>query len=443
MEDWLTHRARTLPDRLALRAEGRDLSYAQLDAAAGRTARHLAASGVRAGDRVATTLPPGVDFAALLHALPRLGAVLVPLNTRLTAGERRAQVEAAAPRLVVEAPVEGEQAELEPAGEVDPHAPHAVLFTSGTTGAPKPVTLTYGNHRASALASAWNLGVAPDDRWLCVLPVFHVGGLAILLRSAIYGTAAVVHPSFDVDAALGSLGGGEATLVSLVPTQLRRLADAGLAEAPALRAALLGGGPVPRDLLEWAAKRGFPALQTYGMTETASQIATLRAEEALARAGSAGRPLPGVRLRIAADSGEILVRGPMVAPGAVAADGWLHTGDRGRLDGEGFLWVEARLAEVIVTGGEKVAADEVEEVLRSHPAVLDAAVVGEPDREWGERVVAYVVLAAEASEGQLVAHCRERLAAYKAPRTVRPVTELPRTASGKTARRRFARGAGK
>ncbi|MDP8943772.1 MAG: AMP-binding protein, partial [Actinomycetota bacterium] len=392
---------------------------------------------------VAITLSPGVDFAALLHALPRLRAVLVPLNTRLTAGERRAQLDAAAPRLIVDAPLEGDEAELEPPGELDPDAAHSILFTSGTTGAPKPVALTHGNHLASALASAWNLGVAPDDRWLCVLPLFHVGGLAILLRSAIYGTAAVVHPAFEADAALASLESGEATLVSLVPTQLRRLADAGLGAAPALRAALLGGGPLPRDLLAWAAERAFPALQTYGMTETASQIATLPAAEALARAGSAGRPLPGVKLRIAAEREEILVRGPMVARTAVGPDGWLHTGDRGRLDDDGFLWVEGRLDEVIVTGGEKVAAGEVEEALRSHPAVLDAAVLGEPDRDWGERVVAYVVLRAEATEGQLVAHCRERLAAHKAPKAVRRVAELPRTASGKTARRALGRAAGK
>ena len=442
MEDWLTHRARTLPDRLAIRADGRDLTYAELRAEAGAVARRLAARGVRPGDRVATTLPPGVDFAALLHALPRLGAVFVPLNTRLTAGERRAQVDAVAPRVVVEAPLDGGEADVPRAGDVDPDAPHSVIFTSGTTGAPKPVTLTYRNHRASALASAWNLGVAPDDRWLCVLPLFHVGGLAILLRSAIYGTAAVVHPRFDEQAALRSIASAEATLVSLVPTQLRRLAAAGLERAPALRAALVGGAPVPRALLEWAAARGVPALQTYGMTETASQIATLGAAEALRRGGAAGRPLPGVELRVSPADGEILVRGPMVAPEAPGPDGWLHTGDRGRVDGEGYLWVEGRLDDVIVTGGEKVSAAEVEGALLAHPAVVEAAVVGEPDREWGARVAAYVVLAGEVPRDELVAHCRARLAGYKLPRAIYPVRELPRTASGKVARTalvRFAR----
>jgi O-succinylbenzoic acid--CoA ligase len=181
---------------------------------------------------------------------------------------------------------------------------------------------------------------------------------------------------------------------------------------------------VPRDLLEWGAQAGRPLLQTYGMTETCSQIAT-------ASAGSAAaRPLPGVQLRIGPD-GEILVRGPMVSPGALAADGWLHTGDRGRLDDDGSLHLSGRIKDTIVTGGENVAAAEVEEALVSHPAVADAAVVGRPDPEWGEAVAAFVVLDREATDAELAAHVRERLAGYKVPRTITRVEDLPRTASGK------------
>jgi O-succinylbenzoic acid--CoA ligase len=445
LDDPLAASARRRPEALALRAEGADLTYAQLDALAAGTVARLADSRVGRGDRVATTLPPGVAFAALLHALPRLGAALVPVNTRLTSAERSALLEQAAPRLVIEEPVDAEPLVAgagDPPPPLDPDAPHAVLFTSGTTAAPKPVALTYANHRASAMASAENLGVEPDDRWLCVLPLFHVGGLAILLRSALYGTAAVVHERFDVSSALRSLGGGEATLVSLVPTQLHRLREAGLGEtigAPALRAALLGGGPVPRELIEWAAERGLPVLQTYGMTETASQIATLPAAEAARKGGSAGRPLTGVELRIADPDGEILVRGPMVAKGELAGDGWLHTGDRGRVDEDGFLWVEGRLKDVIVTAGENVSAAEVEAALAEHPSVAEAAVVGAPDAEWGERVVAYVVLSGPADGAELVAHCRERLAGYKAPREVRVLADLPRTASGKVRREALSR----
>lgn len=436
-----------------------------------------------AGDRVATTLPPGLAFAELLHALPRLGATLVPLNTRLSGAELRWQREDCAARLLVEEPPGGEEADLSLQTHVDPDAPHSVIYTSGTTAQPKAVVLSYGNHLASAIACAWSLGVAPDDRWLCVLPVFHVGGLAILMRSALYGTAAQLEERFDADAVVAELGAGAVTLVSLVPTMLRRLAAAGLTQAPALRAALLGGAPCPPDLLAWAAEQGVPVVASYGMTETASQIAALPAHEAIAalrkpaaapahetaphEAAAAGRPLPGVELRIVLD-GEILVAGPMVAAGARDPDGWLHTGDRGRIDADGLLWVEGRLKDVIVSGGENVAAAEVERALLTHPAVTDAAVVGRPDSEWGEVVVAYVVpsgstqdsgasrsppgapgaLPAEAYPAtattdaalsrELIEHCRARLAAYKAPRAIRTVSELPRSAAGKLLKRELA-----
>ncbi len=411
------------------------VTYAELRAAAVRTARRLAALGVGEGDRVATTLPPGRTFAELLHALPLLGAALVPLNTRLTAAERAWQLEHCAARIRVEEPLDGDEADVAPR-PLDPEAEWALLFTSGTSGTPRAVSLSHANFAASAFSSAWNLGVDPDDRWLCVLPLFHVGGLSILTRSAVYGTTAVIHESFDAERVRDALEAGEVTLASLVPTMLRRLVDAGLERAPALRAALLGGGPVPHDLLDWAGERGLPLLQTYGMTETCSQIATLGAAEAAAMTGSAGRPLPGVELSVSED-GEILVRGPMVSRGALAGDGWLHTGDCGRLDDEGYLWVEGRRGDVIVTGGENVACAEVERVLELHPAVVEAAVVGAPDPEWGELVTAYVVLSNGVADDELVAHCRDHLAAYKTPRRLHRVSELPRNAAGKLMRGRL------
>src|SRR4051794_7609013 len=268
---------------MALVADGQTFTYRDVDRAASVTARQLAADGVGAGDRVATTLPAGMELVTLLHALPRLGAVLVPLNTRLSAAELRWQLEDCSPQSTVDSPLSGPEADVELRTSVDPGDPQTLIYTSGTSGRPKAIVHTYGNHRASALASAWNLGVDPDDRWLCVLPLFHVGGLAILLRSAIYGTAAVVHDGFDADEVAHAFTCGGITVASLVPTMLRRLIDAGLERAPALRAVLLGGGPVPRDLLEWSAERGLPVLQTYGMTQTSSQIATLTAAEAVGR----------------------------------------------------------------------------------------------------------------------------------------------------------------
>ena len=434
MDDWLTRHG----EHPALITAAGATTYAELAEGAARTARRLAALGVREGQRVATTLPPSLAFAELLHALPLIGASLVPLNTRLTSGERRWQLEDSGARLCVEEPLDGEEAEIEARRAPDLDSEHSVIYTSGTTGRPTAVSLTHRNHIASALASAWNLGVDPGDRWLGVLPLFHVGGLAVLLRSAIYGTTAVLHDGFDVERVKDAFEQGEVTLASLVPTMLRRLVEAGLESAPALRAVLLGGGPVPRDLLEWSAQHDFPALQTYGMTQTSSQIATLTAAEAVTKAGSAGRPLLGVELSISGE-GEILARGPMISPGALdPADGWLHTGDRGRLDDEGYLWVEGRLKDVIVTGGENVACAEVEGVLEEHPAVVEAAVVGLPDPEWGEVVTAFVVLDGEPG-GDLIAHCRERLAGYKVPRALHVVDALPRNAAGKLLRRDLVR----
>ena len=410
------------------------MSYAELAAGAARAARRLAALGVGEGERVATTLPPGAAFAELVHALPLLGASLVPLNTRLTDTERRWQLEDCGARLSVSEPLDGDEADVALRDQVDPDTEHSVIYTSGTTGTPSAVSLTHRNHTASALASAWNLGVHPDDRWLCVLPLFHVGGLAILLRSAIYGTTAVIHDGFDAERVRSAFERGEITVASLVPTMLRRLVDAGLGRAPALRAVLLGGGPVPRDLLTWAADRDLPVLQTYGMTETCSQVATATAVDA------AARPLPGVELSISGE-GELLVRGPMVSRGALAEDGWLHTGDRGRIHHDGSLTVEGRLKDVIVTGGENVACAEVESVLEDHPAVVEAAVIGVPDTEWGEVVTAYVVLSNGVADADLIDHCRRQLAAYKAPRAIHTVDTLPRNAAGKLLRRELGREA--
>jgi O-succinylbenzoic acid--CoA ligase len=398
LDDWLTLRARTHPDHPAVD----DVTYADLDARV---------SKLDPAARVTVPAERSVDFVALVHACARAGSVLVPTDPR-------------DPR-----PPDGSEVR---AGEGD-----TVLFTSGTTGSPKPVVLTRTNHEASAIASAWNLGVAPDDRWLCVLPLHHVGGLAILWRSVIYGTTVVLHERFDPAAVVAAFERGEVTIASLVPTMLRRLRDAGLSGPGGVRAILLGGGPVPRDLLEWSAAIGLPVLQTYGMTETASQIATLRAEEAVAHHGSAGRPLLGVELAVG-DRGEILVRGPMVAAGAVAADGWLHTGDRGHVDEDGFLHVEGRLDDVIVTGGENVSAVEVEEALLAHPAVADAAVAGKGDAEWGQAVVAWVVLATHVPDAELRDHCRGRLSSFKVPKAFVRVDELPRNAAGKVVRARLS-----
>jgi O-succinylbenzoic acid--CoA ligase len=436
LDNWLAQRAQTCPDRTALIAGGSRLTYEELEAEATAAARRLAAHGVRGGATVTLELPVGTDYVVLLHALMKLGAVAQPLNTQLAAGEREAELERAAPALTISRPhdASGPEADLPLLGEHDLDAIHCRVLTSGTSGRPRPIGLTYGNHLWSAVGSAFNLGVDPSDRWLCCLPLYHVAGLEIVMRTVIYGTGAVVHDGFAVDGVAEALERDRVTLMSLVATQLIRLLEAEV-DLSGPRAILVGGGPVPLEVLEEAIGRDAAVVQTYGLTETASQVTTLAPQEARRKLGSAGRPLLTTHLRI--QDGEILVQGPVVAPGCADEDGWFHTGDLGRIDDEGFLYVEDRLGDVIVSGGESVLPAEVEEVLLRHPDVADAAAVGRTDPEWQEAVEAVVVLrhGAAAGAAELRRHCAESLATYKVPKRFEFVSELPRSDSGKLLRR--------
>ncbi len=486
MPDWLAHRASVTPDRLALTCNDRRWSYAELDAEVERTARRLATLGIGEGNLVATLLRNSEHVPFMVHAMSRLGSTLVPLNIRLRPDEIAWQLADCGTALVivdqqtarlaldacrragraiqvvsVDAGIDG-VASLQEIAEasvplrewVDPETVHSIVYTSGTTGRPKGAMLTYANHWWSAIGSALNLGVRQDDRWLICMPLFHVGGMAILLRSVIYGISALIHPAFDEEAVNRAIDDDGVTIVSVVATMLQRMLAAHGARpyAPAFRCALLGGGPAPRPLLEDCAARGIPVVQTYGLTETASQVATLAPEEALTRLGSAGKALYPNELRIGngdvppGEPGEIQVRGPVVTAGYAGRpeetaqtlrDGWLHTGDLGYLDADGYLFVLDRRTDLIVTGGENVYPAEVEAVLLAHPAVIEAGVIGIPDVEWGQAVVASVHLASGSGvdESGLLDFCRERLAGYKVPRTVRFSDALPRNAAGKLLRR--------
>ncbi len=475
LPEWLAWRAVATPERTALIWRQRAWTFAELAQDADRMARQLAGLGVGPGDRIAACLSNRPELVVLAHAVSRLGAVLVPLNIRLTPQELFIVLSDADPRVVlVEAAtrqavglwagtvveVESELVQLPEAmvdlrRDVEVEAVHTLIYTSGTTDRPKGVLLTYGNHWWSAVGSHLNLGVLPDDRWLLCLPLFHVGGLSILFRSVIGGFAVELHERFDAALANAAIERG-VTLVSLVGTMLwRMLEERGERCYPAhLRAVLLGGGPAPRPLLERCVAVGLPVLQTYGLTETASQLATLAPEDALRKLGSAGKPLYPNALRIVlpdgkiagpGEPGEIEIQGPVVTPGywrrpdltaRAFSDGWLRTGDIGYLDEEGYLYVLDRRDDLIVTGGENVFPAEVEAVLLGHPAVAEVAVIGIPDVEWGQRVAAFVVLRGgmRATEKELVAWCRTRLAGYKVPRVIQFVEQLPRTASGKLQR---------
>ena len=444
LDNWLAQRAQSCPERTALVTEGSSVTYAELEAEATWVARRLAAYGVRRGATAALTMHPRREEVVLLHALMKLGAVALPLSPELTESERAAVLAAERPAVDLNDAAELTQteADLPLLGEHDMDDLQCRILTSGTSGEPRPVSLTYGNFLFSAVGSAFNLGVDPRDRWLCCLPLSHVAGLSIILRSVIYGTTAVLMDRFETEQVATTLVNGDISVVSLVPTQLIRLLEAE-ADLSQPRALLIGGGPVPPDALRQALERGATVVQTYGLTQTCSQVTTLAPEDAERKVGSAGRPLLTTHVRI--EEGEILVQGPTVSREALDADGWLRTGDLGRIDEEGFLYVTGRKSEVIVTGGENVMPAEVEAVLVSHPAVADAAVVGRPDPEWQEAVHALVVLGdgAEASEEELRAHCADSLAGFKVPKRFDFVSSLPRTASGKLLRGQLPELAGR
>jgi O-succinylbenzoic acid--CoA ligase len=420
--DWVHAAAAKHPDRVAIEGLERRLTYAEL-----RDAALAGAGELEGAQRVAIAIPPGEDFVIAFHACLLAGAAAVPIDLRLSLAEQEERLAGA--DLVIRTPLRlaGQPARLEGRGGSSGDPDVAVMHTSGTTAAPKPVVLTRGNFLASALGSAVALGLDPAERWLCPMPVTHVGGLSIPIRSAIYATTAVLHGRFDTEAVLNDLMDPRRriTLVSLVPTMLARLLDAGLQSPPTLRWALLGGGPIAPALLDRAHDAEVPVAPTYGMTEACSQIATF------------GWPLPGVDLRTS--EGELMVRGPIVSAGAIDERGWLYTGDLASFDSRGRLEIIGRKSDTIVTGGENVAPAEVEAALLEHPAVDDAAVHPRADPEWGEAVIATVVLrdGLEVTADELRAYCAARLAGFKVPKAVQFADRLPRTASGKLLRRQL------
>ena len=482
---WLLRRAARTPDRSALLVDGRRVDYGELAGRALALAAHLTRGGVAAGARVALWAPNGEAFVVALGATAILGAAVVPLNTRLRDDEVRHQLMDSAPAAILAAPpFDGRARDLGAAAAVPvvrleealwagsartaavatptlapaaDTAPFAVVYTSGTTGRPKGAIVSAANLWHSAVAQALTLGAGPDDRWLACLPLFHVSGLALLTRAWLYGQLVIVHERFEAGAVSAAIDQERVTAVSLVPTALADLLDArdGRPLPPSLRLVLLGGGPAPRPLLERSLALGVPVAVTYGLTETASQAATLPPAALAAHLGSVGTALLPNDIAIVrpdgsqapeGEVGEILVRGPTVTPGYLGQpeataralrDGWLRTGDLGQVDAEGYLFVADRREDLIVSGGENVYPAEVESVLVGHPDIADAAVVGVADARWGQAVAAAVVArgTAQPTLETVGEHVRRHLADYKVPKHLLIVASLPRTASGKLRRR--------
>jgi O-succinylbenzoic acid--CoA ligase len=448
-------------DSPALIEPRRAWTWLALEDRARAVAAGLARAGVEPGTPVGLLAPTSGAAIALLHGAARAGIVVVPLNDRWTATEldaflgetgattivaaddRAARVQAVGRRVLsLESLVDNPTTAVtgpEPTGT----DPAVVVATSGTTGRPKGALLTHGQLAWSA--DAWNEFLPPATGWLTSLSLAHVGGLGIIWRAALAGVPVVVPGD---QASLRASLAEPVSHASVVPYQLARLVESGAGPAPAhLKAILLGGGPIPPDLVQRAIGAGWPVVPTYGMTESASGITALPTSEAADRPASAGRRLRGAELRIArpgADGvGEIEVRGPSIFAGYVGRssetaaafdhDGWYRTGDLGRLDSDGYLAVADRRLDLIVSGGENVYPAEVEAVLASHPAIADAGVAGRPDPAWGAAPIAAVSLRAgvTVTDAEVLAYCRGRLAGFKVPAALVRVDEIPRLATGK------------
>jgi fatty-acyl-CoA synthase len=465
----LRDRARTTPDRVAIDADGRLVTYADLDRRSEELAAAYLACGLVRGDRVATLTASSPEHVAVFFACAKAGLCLLPLNWRLAPAELAYMLEDAAPALFLvdtehvataaatafphEAlpAMEGDSPPTGPEGAVSDDDPLLLVYTSGTTGRPKGALLTQANCFWTNLSFDLVAGVGEDDVVLQVLPQYHVGGWNVQALLAWWkGARVVLERTFDPGRCLRLIEEKRVTTMMGVPaTYLFMSQDPAFEDADltSLRSAVVGGAPMPESLLETWHARGIAVIQGYGLTEAAPNVLCLPPEDAVRKRGYAGKPYPLVDVRLSAE-GELQVRGPNVFPGywrnqqatreAFTADGWLRTGDIAERDEEGFYRIRGRLKDMYISGGENVYPAEVENVLSAHPAVADAAVVGVPDDQWGEAGVAFVVLAEQTSEDELIAHCRARLAKFKVPRAVRVVDVLPRSAMNKVLKAELA-----
>ncbi|GGJ76046.1 O-succinylbenzoic acid--CoA ligase [Anoxybacillus voinovskiensis] len=477
--NWLMQRAFLTPNRIATSDGVVQKTFAELHEEVVKKAEKLTSLGVRKGEIVALLMRNRIEMVEWIHALHYLGAVVLLQNVRLTVRELDWQLQDSQARWWI---VDDEWAQYGEATSVPTVTANeltklpqketslqqeyalddiaTIMYTSGTTGKPKGVLQTYGNHWWSAIGSVLNLGLREDDCWLAAVPFFHVSGLSILMRSVIYGMSVYLLNTFNAKHANDIIMSGNVTMMSVVSAMLQQMVDElGDRVYPnTFRCMLLGGGPAPKPLLEACRAKRIPVYQTYGMTETASQMVTLAPEYSLSKLGSAGKPLFPAQLRIelegrearAYEAGEIVVKGPNVTKGYLhrpeatkraIRDGWLYTGDIGYVDDEGFLYVLDRRSDLIISGGENIYPAEIEAVLLAHEAVEEAGVTGIEDSRWGQVPCAFVKIkeGSHVTEEQLLAFCKQQLANYKLPKRIYIVDHLPRTASQKLVRRELVR----
>lgn len=488
--DWLARRADLSPSRIALidPERGERISYRQWNERSERIARGLSGVGVRRGDRVAVLAENSLEVLDLLFACGKLGAVFVPLNWRLADPELERILAHARPSALIvdrgfaerattlavrgacaavaitDLAARGQGAGALPPLDLSTSDPWVVCYTGGSTGTPKGVVQTHGSITWNAVNTITGWGIGPDDVGILNAPLFHTGGLHVLTTPLVHaGGASIVCRRFDPDQLFSLLSAEPSpTLLFGVPTMFQRLvehADFAAADLSRLRLVISGGAPTPARLFTAFFTRGVPFRTGYGLTEAGPNNFWLPPELARAKPGAVGWPLLHIEARLRRDDGQVIegpdvvgelqLRGPHVMAGyldeqaatddVLAPAGWLATGDLARRDGDGAYWIVGRAREMFITGGENVYPPEIEDVLCDHPAVLEAAVIGAPDAEWGEVGIAFVALrdpahAQATAPADLARFLGGRVARYKRPRRFELVPRLPRTGAGKVDR---------
>lgn len=464
--DDLARRAAKAPSATALAWDGGALTYSDFAERVTDSAERLCACDAAPGDAVTLCATPGPETVTTLFGLWRAECVAVPLHERLTVSE----VEHACQTVMSALHIDNQTLHTlnqgaNPTAQVGPSLPPphhlgafpdivAFILTSGTSGAPRALGFTRDALAASASAVASRLDLTAGDRWGLCLSLGHIGGLSLVVRAVMTGASVRVWPAFDAGAVTRAVLDGQVTHLAVVPVMLRRILSrlAGERVPATLRCVLVGGAAASRALLDEAWAAGLPVATTWGMTETASQVATAPPRLARRHPGTAGRPLRGLGVRVAAAApGTLEVRGPTLASAAIRGpgahpepldtdpDGWFSTRDLGRIDSDGLVWIEGRADAIIVSGGLNVSPSEVERVIEALPGVREAVVFGLPDEEWGEVVAAVVegdpaVVNAEAVDR----HCRTRLARARCPSRIVVVDSLSRTWTGKVMRSRVS-----
>lgn len=458
LDDPVAIAAERWPDRVVLETDaGVRFTASDLEVTVAERAGRLRDTGVEVGTRVAITTADRLEACLDILAVIRAGGVAAPFDPdRAVSPDRltRAGIECA---IDPSGRIDASIPDVDPAAvssTVDPldptpipaDRPISLVFTSGTTGRPRPIVHTAANHDAAGEATIDHLGLDTTDRWFVPLGLHHMGGFAPLTRCLPNGIVVTVSETLAPADLAERIDRCESTVASVVPTMLYRLVEANAAVPPSLRCLLVGGAPLREPLFQRARDDNWPVWASYGLTETIGQVTTATPAERDTHPGTVGTPLPGVAIRILDDdgasrpaggSGRIEIRSPTVSPsvGEAEGDGMVYeTADIGHIDADGRLWVHGRVDDAIHSGGEVIFPQRIEGVIAAHPAVEDAAVVGLADLEWGERAVAAIVTDG-VDHAVITEWCRERLAPFEVPKAVVTVDSIPRTVSATVDRR--------